>query len=499
MALQTFTWIFSASLVHVVCVIFVSYHCLIRKREANSALLWIFLTWSFPVIGFLLFVFFGLCRLPNKGWEKYYADEQLLSERRVREERQTELPYWRKVRDSAIDVRENLGDSVSVSLNKTISSIADNCPLLQGNQVSFLLNGDEAYPRMLKEIDAATKHIHLQSFIIANDKVGRQFMEALAVKAGEGVSVKLLYDKLGSTKARWSRLFNKYQKKTNLRVAAWSQLSLFKREFQANFRNHRKILVVDGRKAFVGGINIARHNITREKHPPIRDYHFQVEGPVVQELQYAFLRDWHFMTEDSPAELLTPNYFPPLKSVGNAPVRVINSGPTITETEAIANVFFSSITAARDRIMIITPYFVPFREIMQALRSAAMRGVLVQVIVPRKNNHFSAGWAGRSNYEELLRAGVEVYEREPPFMHAKAMLVDQAVALVGSANFDACSLRLDYETNLAVFDQKLICELNTAGQEEIAASKKIELQEWLERPTHHVLLENFCGLLSPVL
>ena len=500
MTLTSFSWIFSATALHIAAVIFVSYHCLIRRREANSALLWIFVSWSFPLIGFILFVFFGLGKPSQKSWEKYYADELLQNERRLREAGRKELVYWLKVKNSAIEFPEKMDDPAARSLNTIIPALVSNAPpLLQGNHISMLISGDEAYPRMLEKIAEARNHIHLQSFIIANDKIGRRFMDALATKARQGVRVKVLYDRLGSTKARWSGMFRKYQKIPNLRLGAWSQLSLFRREFQVNFRNHRKSLVIDGREAFVGGINIASQNVTDKKSTAIRDYHFHVQGPVVHDLQYVFLRDWHFMTEDSPADLLTPNHFPQLQHAGKSTVRVVNSGPTITESEAIANVFFSAITAARDRVMIITPYFVPFRDILQALRGAALRGVKVQVVVPRKNNHFYAGWAGRSVYEELLRAGVEVYEREPPFMHAKAMVVDQSTALIGTANFDANSLRLNYETNLAVFDQQLIYEIASAGREEIAASTRIELQEWLQRPTHRILLENFCGLMSPIL
>ncbi len=499
MTLDILTWIFSASLIHIMCVAFVMYYCLIRRRDGNSSLLWIFLTWSFPLFGFLLFLFFGLYRLPRKGWEKHCSDQRLLSARETRERSRTELFHWHSVHDSAVANLDLEAHPFAALFNRAIDAIDEFCPLLAGNRVSLLVDGDQAYPQMLEAISRARHHVHLQSFIIGNDEVGRQFLDALAERARHGVQVKVMYDNLGCTKARWGRLFAGYRKIPNFRLLAWTQLNPFKLEFQVNLRNHRKILVVDGREAFVGGLNISRHNLAQAGQAPIRDYHFHVQGPAVQDLQYAFLRDWHYMAEDEPADLLTKAHFPELQPRGQAAVRVINSGPTADEMEAIANVFFNAITVARQSVLIVTPYFVPFRDILQALRGAAMRGVRVRIVVPSQNNHVYAGWAGRSLYEELLRAGVEVYERRPPFIHAKAMLVDGALALVGTANLDACSLRLDYETNIAVFDESLVRELQLVVEREIADSQRIELNEWLRRPTHNILMENFCGLLSPIL
>lgn len=495
-----FTWIFSATVFHALSVMFVSYHCLIRRRETNSAVLWIFLTWSFPLIGIFLFLFFGLFHLSNKGWEKYYADEYLLSERRNKENTDNGLACWLSVHDWALQTHpaDDLS-SPAVLTNNAISALSETNPLLGGNSISLLVTGDEAYPSMLQAIENAEDHIHLQSFIIGNDKIGLRFMEALAAKAIQGVRVKVLYDNLGSTKARWGKLFRKFRKTPNLRLAPWAQVNLFKREFQVNLRNHRKIMIVDGKTAFIGGINISNINITRNNKPPIRDYHFKLNGPIVQELQYVFLRDWHFMTEDQPKNLLNQAHFPDIKPAGSSLLRVINSGPTTTEMEALSHIFFNAITAAKKEIILVTPYFVPSQDLIQALRAAAMHGAKVQITVPEKNNHITAGLAGRSLYGDLLKSGVEIYERRPPFMHAKSMIIDQQMALIGTANFDTCSLKLDYETNLAVFDRKLISELYNVCQKEIEDSRQITLQSWLERPTHRILLENFCGLLSPVL
>jgi cardiolipin synthase A/B len=218
----------------------------------------------------------------------------------------------------------------------------------------------------------------------------------------------------------------------------------------------------------------------------------------VQELQFSFLSDWHFMTAEDPGHLLLAEHFPHLASEGDALVRLVNSGPT-AELETLADVFFNCLVAARRQILAVTPYFVPTPDILRAFRSAALRGVEVKLVVPARNNHFYAGLAGRAFYGDLLDAGVRIFERRPPFMHAKALLVDDAVALVGTANLDARSLRLNYENDLVVYDGPLINQLKRAVLDDLAASREIAPGPWRNRPLHRRLAENFCALLSPVL
>lgn len=484
-----------AGALHILLFFMVSLHCLYRRREASSALLWIFLAWMLPVVGPLLYLFFGIYRVPLKAWHKKEAEQEFLQERRALEEDALPLAYWRAVHEGeATEPDTPLGRD----LNHAMDQFLKEDPLLGGNAITPLVGGEEAYPLMLDSIRAARHHIHLQTFILGADEVGRRFMDLLAAKAREGVTVRLMYDSFGSTYAILRFFFRQYRHIPNLRLVPWTQSNVLKRRFQVNLRNHRKVLIVDGREAFTGGLNLARNNLEHKGTPAIRDYHFHLRGPIVQELQYAFLRDWNFMTDDDPGTLLHAQHFPHLEPVAKAKIRVVNSGPS-SALETITDVIFAMIVSARRQLIAVTPYFVPTPDILRALRFAALRGVDVRLIVPARSNHIYAGLAGQALYEELLEAGVRIFERRSPFMHAKALLVDDEVALVGTANLDVRSLRLNYETNLVVFDAACINALKRIVLEDLAMSDPLTLPVWRQRPLYRRWLENFCNLLTPIL
>ena len=474
----------------------VTIHCLKHRREATSALLWIFVAWSFPIVGPLLFLGFGVNRVPSKGWRKQRSDQELLTERIVREDAAMPLAYWRAVHRARA---AEPADTFARELNCSMNAILPDYPLLEGNKIEPLVTGEEAFPRMLAAVEAATHHIHVQTFIISNDRIGRMFLDALAQKARSGVTVRFLFDRFGSTRAWVSGLIDNYLKLPNFKVVGWTQANPIKRQFQLNLRNHRKLLIVDGNLAFIGGINLAENNVWRDALPPDRDYHFAVTGPIVQELQYTFFRDWYFMTDESPDVLLTEAHFPQVSPTGTSLIRVVNGGPTAAEVEVMTDVFFAAITAARRQLLAVTPYLVPTPDLLRAFRSAALRGVDVRLLVPLKNNHPYAGMAGRAYYDDLLSASVRIFERPPPFLHAKALIVDDTLTIVGTANLDVRSLRLNYETNLAVFDPAFANRMKQIVLEEMAAARELDLVIWRARPTIKKLAENFCSLLTPVL
>ena len=491
----TFRSVWELISLHEILFLAVTLHVLQTRREPASALLWIFAAWSLPFLGPLLYLFFGIYKVPAKARRKQEADERLRAERRVLEDSRLALTYWRSVRDGLAVEPEN---PLARDLNRAMSRILEDYPLVGGNTIRLLITGAEAYPHMLESIQGAAHHIHLQSFIIQPDTVGRQFMDALATKARQGVQVRVLYDRFGSSQAVLSGFFRRYRGVPNLQLCGWTQADLLKRQFQINLRNHRKLLIVDGQEAFAGGINLSRDNLPSARHLATRDYHVALTGPIVQELQFSFLRDWHFMTGESPEELLHEAFFPAQTPTGHALIRLVDSGPS-AEMDAIEDVFFLSITAARQAVWAVTPYFAPPAEILRALRSAALRGVDVRLVVPRDNNHAYAGLAGRALYDELLSVGVRIFERHPPFLHAKALVVDDAVALVGTANLDVRSLRLNYESDLAVYDSEFIADMKNVIRQEIALSHEIDLAAWRQRPLRQRMLENFCSLLTPIL
>jgi cardiolipin synthase len=477
---------------HLTCFTLVVLHCLQARREPSTTILWIAVAWSFPVIGPLLYVSFGVDRIPAKGWIKREHDEQFLAERRAREDESLPLAYWRAVYEM---VAAQPRTEIEKQLGRAISSMQAEFPLLGGNDVQPLVSGSEAFPEMLRAIRAAHHHVHMQTFILGRDAVAREFLDALAERARAGVKVRILYDRFGSTRALLSGFFLRYKRVPNMQLVGWTQANPLKRQFQVNLRNHRKALIVDGTTAFCGGINI--HD-QATKGGEIRDYHFRVRGPIVLELQYTFLRDWNFMTDEGPDELLRDCYFPRPHAAGRAVARLVNGGPSVG-VDALWDTFFLAVTLARRQILLVTPYFVPAPDLLRALRGAALRGVDVRLVVPRRTNHLCAGLAAEALYEELADAGVRIYRRLRPFMHAKACIVDDTVALVGTANMDVRSLRLNYETNLAIYDTDVIGQLKRIVCEDEARSEELDILAWRGRSALRRLAENAASLLAPVL
>jgi cardiolipin synthase len=483
------------SILHIASFIWVLQHLIRVRRDPVTAMLWIMVAWTIPFLGFLLYLSFGMNRVGAKSWKKESSNFRFNQERTARETEELPLYYWRSIRQSVAQVPDH---PVARQIDRTLSSQFTDHPLLGGNRIGLLISGDEAFPAMYSAIESAQHHIHLQSFIIGNDAAGKKMMGLLAAKARSGVEVRVLYDRFGSTFAVLGGLFHRYHKCPRLQIAGWTMANLLKRQFQFNLRNHRKSLIVDGQVAFTGGINLHAENTTRGSQPPIRDYHVALRGPIVSELQYSFLSDWYYITDENPDRLLCAEHFPRVELAGQAPIRMINGGPA-TQLDEICDTLFTCLVSAQKQIIAVTPYFVPTSDIIRALRNAALRGVDVRVVVPEKNNHFYAGWAGRAYYEELLESGVKVYERRPPFMHAKGLLIDDAVAMIGTANLDVRSLKLNYETNLLVYDAPFINRLKEAMLEELALSHELDLNLWRQRPLAQRMRENACSLLTPIL
>lgn len=487
-------WVVFSTLMHLSAFTFVCIHALRRRRNASATLLWIFIAWSFPIVGPLIYIGFGIDRVSDKGRLKKIANELLHRQHSEQHREYCTFTAWHL--NHRIPSK-NVTSSLFRKLNTAIDRIHSDQHLVRGNHFELLQCGDEAYPQMLKAIRSAQNHIHFECFIIQPDDTSHEFMELLKQKAESGVKVRLLFDRFGSTYAYLGGFFRKYKHIPNFHLIGWTQANPLKRQFQINLRNHRKTLIIDGETAFFGGINLSKENRMSKDKPAIRDYHFRAEGPIVHELQLSFLRDWHFMTNTSTKELLDQQLFPQVNPCGEAYARIIDSGPD--HPDLISEVLFNSIVLARKKILLTTPYFVPPPDLLKALRSAALRGVDVRLLIPEKNNHRYAGLASKALYEELLTSGVRIFERKPPFLHAKSLVIDSELALVGTVNFDVRSIELNYETSALIADNELIRELNSVFAEEIKNSTEILLPEWNKRSTDQRLAENLCSLMSPVL
>lgn len=469
-----------------------TYHILLHKDRPVSAVLWLAAVWTIPFVGPLGYLSFGMDRVQRGAAERRAA--QVLVQRRARLHPTFDEHVMDRAHFDLSDPHQHPGGHV---FRGTDPAVARN-HVLRGNHAELLVDGDEFYPALLEAVEDAEASIHVQTFIIGRDRVGRRIRDALAARARDGIKVRFLYDRFGSTRAHFLRFLDE-ARRAGVEVRSISQANPLKGRFQVNLRNHRKIAVVDGRTAFVGGINFHDdHASETSDGEPIRDYHMRLRGPAVADLQFQFVQDWVFATGSQPDRLLDERYFPDLETVGDALVQVVPGGPEV-EGQGLADAFFGAISAAERSLWVVTPYFIPDEPILQAVRYAALRGVDVRLVLPGRSNHRYAEYAARALYAPLLRSGVRIFERGPPFLHAKALVVDGVYAMLGSANLDYRSLHLNFETNVEVGDPGFAGAVREQVEEEIRASREVDLQRHLERSLPRQLVENFFLLFQPIL
>lgn len=459
-----------------------------QNDEPQRTTLWMILVLSFPVFGMILYLLTGRNRRNTLGRRVAASADRYLAE--VESHPKLKQYYG----DLLFFEKEDLTET-----GKMLRRMLPETLFVSGNQLLLLRDGNAAYPEMLNAIREARHTISLQSFIIANDQFGHLLMEALRERAESGVEVRVLYDRFGSFFTSLSRMFLRYEKGLkNFQVRPFS-LSSSLTNWRFELRNHRKLLVVDSRIAFLGGINISQENIGNGKSERfIHDLHCRVDGPSVVQLETIFLRDWYYASRESPEHLLSKMKIPALKSKGDAVISVIASGWG-QSFEASESVFYTAAATATRSLWIISPYFVPDLPYVKALRLAASRGIDVRIIVPRLNNHFYVKWATRSLYESLLTDNVRIFERKNMFVHAKALLVDSSWGMVGSSNCDVRSFRLNFELDMMIRDKTFLSELELQLLHEMEESDEITLDAVLRKPLRVRIGENLCALLSPVL
>jgi cardiolipin synthase len=403
-------------------------HILLSKREVTSAVGWIGLVWFAPVFGATFYLLFGVNRVKRRA-------------------RLFRMPDGGSGGPPARPSPAMGGDLAP--LGRGIGRITDR-PLLPGTTVDMFHDGDEAYPPMLAAITAAKRSIGLSSYIFRDDEWGGRFIDALADANDRGIAVRVLIDGVGGNWLRspaYHRLLGK-----GVTAARFMHSVLPWRMPFINLRNHRKLLVVDGVIGFTGGMNIADENVmaTRPKMP-VRDLHFRIEGPVAGQLSDAFAQDWGLATNE---DLTGDAWSPPIAPRPGALARVIDSGPD-EDVEKVEFAVLQAVSCARSSIMVMTPYFLPDERLVTALSLAAMRGVAVDLVLPRQSNHRLVDWATHTNSRPLLVEGVRIWHSPPPFHHAKIMVVDAEWCLIGSCNWDIRSFRLNFELCMEVYDRTL--------------------------------------------
>lgn len=456
---------------------------LVRRKDPSSTIAWILVLVFVPALGAALFLLFGRDRVRWPAKRKREIDAIVRAQVAAS-------------REETAEARESLLP-VASPLERSLFRIGHRLTHLRatgGNDVEVLFDGNAAFDAIAAAIDAARHHVHAQYYLIRDDATGRMLRDRLAAAAARGVTVRLLLDGFGCFAL--GRAWRHSLRKAGARVAEFLPMrSVFLQP--VNLRNHRKIVVIDGEVAFTGGFNVGDEY--RGQMPSIgawRDVHLRIRGPAAAELQRVFFQDWAFATNEpiDPAQ-----YFPRAPSTrGEATIAIVPSGPD-TRNEAIHRLFFGAIVGAQREVLVTTPYFVPTESLLVAMELAAMRGVDVKLLLPARSNHRVTWHAGRSFYAQLLEAGCDVREYAPGIVHAKTLVVDGEVALVGSANMDLRSFRLNFEVHTLVHDATTAARLRESFERHLAESKRVDLDEWRRRGWGLRVKEGAARLVSPLL
>ena len=380
-----------------------------------------------------------------------------------------------------------------IELARVVSRVTER-PLLVGNQLELLVDGDEAYPAMIAEIREAKESISLTSYIFEAEGVGAELVDVLVDARARGVEVRVLVDDVGVRYAR--PRIHRVLRQRGVPVANFLPALLPRSVTHFNLRNHCKILVVDGSVGFTGGMNIRQDSVlSSNPRYPTKDVHFRVRGPVVAQLQEAFARDWAFTTGE---RLAGRRWFPELVPVGETLARGINDGPD-RDIDKLHWVLLAAIGAARRSIRIMTPYFLPDRVLLKALHLAAQRGVEVDIIVPEHGNLPVVRWAMWGQYRGVLREGVRLWLTPPPFDHSKLFVVDGYWSSIGSANWDPRSLRLNFEFNLECYDEELGQTLEHHVRNRLIDARLLTMEELDGRSLLQRLRDGTARLWTPYL
>lgn len=369
-----------------------------------------------------------------------------------------------------------------------------NALLTSDNTLQVLRNGEETFPEIFKAIEQAKHHIHLEYYIIEDDKIGNQLREILIRKAKEGIEVRLIFDDVGSWELK--KKFIRSMSDVGIMVDCFMKVRFPMLTSRVNYRNHRKILVVDGETAFVGGLNFADRYLDGVPGiGPWRDTHLKVTGGGATALHIIFMADWYFVSKEI---LKGEKYFKPFEPGDGKLVQISASGPD-SDWESISQAYFSAIATATDYVYISTPYLMPTSDIITALKTSALGGVDVRIIVPGMSDAITPKWGTNSFIEELLEAGVKVYFYQAGFTHSKVIIVDGIFSSVGTANLDFRSLETNFEVNAMIYDEETAGILANQFLEDQEQSKIVVLEEWVKRPRINKIKESFSRLLSPML
>lgn len=463
-------------------VIFIGFLIFLENRHPTQTLTWLVVFASFPVVGFIFYFLFGRNHRKEKKFrQKYVLDQQAYL--RI----EGEFDATQKDKTQQLKEHQKKLFTLAHRLGKT--------PISFATKTKVLTNGEETFTHILQALKNAKHHIHLEYYIVRDDGIGQEIKRILIEKATEGVKVRFLYDAVGSWKL--SKRYIHELKSVGVEMVAFGPVHLPFLNSKFNYRNHRKIVVIDGTVGFVGGLNIGDEYLGKVKSFGFwRDTHLMLKGEAVRTLQLIFLQDWFYMTGKS---FLTPEYLSPdLEEKIYGGVQLISGGPD-NEHSVIKDIFFSMITSASKSVWIASPYFIPDEDIFSALKIAALSGIDVRILVPKHPDKRIVFYASRSYFPKLLEVGVKIFEYEKGFMHSKIVIVDGELASIGTSNMDLRSFHLNFEVNAFLFRTESTHKLVVEFEQDLLDSRQLTIETFNERKFGFRLLESTCRLLSPLL
>ena len=480
-------WILIAEVCYSILVTAVCLRIIYDTNSTSKTLAYLLLTVFFPIGGMILYFVIGTNYRKRKLYsKKIFQDEKLMLE--VQHQIFTESEHTWSIARPEFRKYKKLSNLL---LNSNWSSVSNT------NKVEVLINGEQKFPAVIKALEQAKKHIHIEYYIFEDEEIGNQIKDILIRKAKEGVAVRFIYDDFGSRSIRKNII-------PELLEAGVEAYPFYKIFFMAlanrlNYRNHRKIIIIDGYIGFTGGINVSDRYVNRpgQKEPFWRDTHVKITGPGVYYLQYLFICDWNFCSDhELPAHA---DFFcsRPSEKMG-ALVQIAASGPDSDDPTILFSII-DVIGMAEKEILITTPYFIPGESVLHALTVAALSGVIVKLLVPGKSDSKMVNLAARSYYGDLMRSGVQIYTYQKGFIHAKTVVSDGMLSIIGTANMDHRSFELNFEVNSMIYDQHVAEQLTAVFNADLIDSEVLNPEEWKKRPLYKEFPEKLARLLSPLL
>ncbi len=477
-----FFWLIG--LIYPVTIVFIIILILLENRDPIKTLAWILVLVLLPFIGIILYLFFGRNFRKRKTFSKK-AESDYAQIHNLQGLNLLNLEQQNFYNDPKIKDKSNI---ITLLLNNSKALLTEK------NEVNVLTNGAETFPAIFQALKKAEDHIHLEFYIIEDDQIGNKIREILEEKAKNGIKVRVIYDGVGSWQL--NRRYIKSLQKAGVEIHPFRPVNFPFLTSKLNYRNHRKIIVVDGKTGFLGGLNISDKYLYGDKKLGFwRDTHLQLKGDAVKSLQTVFLTDWYFVSNQI---LNQKSLFPEVEIEGRKLAQIVAGGPD-SEWSSIMQAYFSAIATAKEYIFISTPYFTPNRSILTALKTAALSGIDVRLILPGNSDSWIIKWCSFSYIEELLNAGVRVFIYQNGFTHSKIMIVDGVFGSIGSANMDIRSFDQNLEINALIYDREIMINLKNSFYNDLSNSYELTPENYQKRPLNQKFKESFARIFSPIL